>query len=155
MEIERKWLVTKFPEGIEPDEWLNVEQFYISTEPEVRLRWCEAPIGENRIPYRICIKGNGTLSREEYQSAVTKEFYEGCRAFVNQSPIKKSFATYHIDGYEIGIALVDNSWMYAEVEFNSEDEARAYEFPWPDIIQCEVTDDLPYKMKNYWSRTRF
>ena len=155
MEIERKWLVTKFPEGIEPDEWGKVEQFYISTEPEVRLRRYEATIGENHIPYRICVKGNGTISRDEYQSAVSEEFYEGCKAMISKQPITKSCAVYHVDGHDITISLVDDSWLYAEVEFNSVHEAFDYEFPWSDIIQAEVTDDTEYKMKNYWSRTRF
>ena len=46
----------------------------------------------------------------------------------------------------------DGAFIYAEIEFESEEQARDYQFPIDDAI--EVTDDSNYKMKNYWLRTR-
>ena len=44
--------------------------------------------------------------------------------------------------------------MYAEVEFETEEDADNYVFPWPELIIREVTNEKEYKMKNYWKRTR-
>lgn len=156
MEIERKWLLKKLPQQ-EPDEKYWVEQFYLSLEPEVRLRRC-SPNGdyENKVPYRITVKGNGTLSRQELESAIDEEFYEQALDFVNLEPIQKHYLVYHESGYEISVAVILNveTFVYAEVEFTSEEEANSYEFPWLDLVEKEVTDDQNFKMKNYWKRTR-
>lgn len=139
------------------DEKFWMEQFYVSLEPEVRLRRKKAngdyPVD---IPYRMAIKGNGSLSRIEIQTPVEEDFYNQALDFVNEEPIQKHTLIYHVDGHEIGIAVVLNvePFTYAEVEFESEEEANGYQFPWPDIVIREVTDEPEWKMKNYWKRTR-
>lgn len=162
-EIERKWLLRSLPfEEEESKYW--IEQFYISTDPEVRLRRC-MPNGnyENRIPYRLTIKGEGSLSRIEIQTAVDEDFYNQALDYVNLDPIQKHFISYKDKktGHkvEVGVVLEDvnkgrTPFTYAEVEFDSEEEAFAYQFPWPEIVIKEVTNDPEWKMKNYWRRTR-
>ena len=82
MEIERQWLfdINKVPERFcfcHKD----MEQSYLSLEPEVRLRK-ETPnlvfelVFETCMTYWITIKGNGDLSREEINKQITKEEYE-------------------------------------------------------------------------------
>lgn len=162
LEIERKWLLRTLP-MVPADEKFWIEQFYISLEPEVRLRRC-MPNGnyENRIPYRMAIKGNGSLSRAEIQTAVDEDFYNQALDFINLDPIEKHHLNYKdVDGYEVSIAVVledvnkgRTGFTYAEVEFETEEEALAYKFPWPEIVIEEVTDKPEWKMKNYWQRTR-
>lgn len=157
MEIERKWLLRTLPmRPANRKYW--IEQFYISTEPEIRLRRC-MPNGnyENEKPFVMTYKGNGSLSREEVETAVSEDFYEKMRDIVDLDPIQKHFLTYDdIDGHmvEISVILNDEKFVYAEVEFQSEDEANAYQFPWPELVVEEVTDNPDYKMKNYWKRIR-
>lgn len=157
MEIERKWLLRTLPmRPANRKYW--IEQFYLSLEPEVRLRRC-MPNGnyENDVPYRMTLKGNGTLSRTEVETAVTEQFYQDALDMVNLDPIQKHFLTYdNVNGHtiEISVILNDEKFVYAEVEFQSEEEAMAFEFPWPDIVIEEVTDNPDYKMKNYWKRIR-
>lgn len=156
MEIERKWLLRKLPMQ-KPDAKYWIEQFYVSLEPEIRLRRC-MPNGdyENKVPYRMTLKGDGTLSREEVETAVTEEFYQQALDMINLDPIQKHYLKYNVDGYviEIGVILNDEKFIYAEVEFDSEEEAKNYEFPWPDLVEKEITYDPSYKMKNYWRRIR-
>lgn len=153
MEIERKWLLAAVPQG-RPDEQATVEQFYVSLHPEVRLR-AYVTNCENHIPFRMAIKGEGTLSREEIQTPVTEEFYRDTLRFIAKPAIKKDFVCHHRDGYEVCTSIVDDgAFIYSEVEFESEEEAKNYQFPWPELVIREVTYDSNYKMKNYWERTR-
>lgn len=157
MEIERKWLLRKLP--MRPaDRKYWIEQFYVSVDPEIRLRRC-MPNGEyeNTKPFVMTLKGNGSLAREEVETLITQEFYEQTLDMVNLDPIQKHFLTYdNVNGHmvEISVILNDEKFVYAEVEFASEEEALKFEFPWPDIVEKEVTDDPSYKMKNYWKRIR-
>lgn len=133
-----------------------MEQIYISTEPEVRLRK-RRPDGDypRGIPYRIAVKGEGTIARPEFQSEIDGSFYDDVVEYLQLTPIRKYIINYDDgNGHEVSIAHVDNDWFYAEVEFDSVEEALDYQFPWPDIEIADVTDDSKYKMKNYWKRTR-
>lgn len=43
-------------------------------------------------------------------------------------------------------------FIYGEIEFNSVEEAN--DFSVPKWFEKEVTDDMNYKMANYWQITR-
>ena len=156
MEIERKWLLRRVPEK-PPDSKYWIEQFYISTEPEIRLRRC-MPDGdyENDVPYRMTLKGDGTLSRSEAEVPVLEQYYQTVLDIINLDPIQKHFLTYNVDGHKIEVSVIlnDEKFIYAEVEFGTEEEALEFKFPWPEIVEKEVTEDPAYKMKNYWKRIR-
>ena len=165
MEIERQWLfdINKVPERFcfcHKD----MEQSYLSLEPEVRLRK-ETPnlifelVLKSDPTYWITIKGNGDLSREEINKQITKEEYEALKRIGNiteDKVIKKIHWETYIDQYKLELNIVDkgteNEFCYGEIEFGSEEEALAFE---PlDYFGEEVTYDNSYKMKNYWKRTR-
>lgn len=154
MEIERKWLLKKLPQQLPKGKYF-IEQFYLSLEPEVRLRRA-VPNGDYvpKVPYRIAIKGSGDLSRIEIQSPVTEDFYAQAREFVNLQTVEKHLLEYEVDEHELSIAVVltGEGFIYAEVEFETEEEALAYQFPWPELIEKEVTYDSEYKMKNVWRK---
>lgn len=152
MEIERKWLLKTLPQAKMVEHGF-VEQFYVSVEPEVRLRKCEVLNGKNRVPYRLAIKGNGNLAREEIQLAVPQDFYEQVRNFVGKIPISKEIWTFNLEGYKLEVSNVEDEFLYAEIEFETEEQANNYIMPLADAV--EVTNDPNYKMKNYWKRTRF
>jgi hypothetical protein len=44
-----------------------------------------------------------------------------------------------------------SSFIYAEIEFDNEEDAESYIFP---IKALDVTLDNNYKMKNYWKNNR-
>lgn len=165
LEIERKWLfdIEKVP--VELSKTITYyKQSYLSVNPEVRIRSRRVKNLEtlelSDITYRLCIKGEGTLTRHEIQKDLTKEEYQELLEVGNISLdkiIEKSYYTIPIgDKYILTVGVVDkgteNEFCYGEIEFSTEEEARS--FVPLDWFGKEVTEDKSYKMKNYWKRTR-
>lgn len=156
MEIERKWLLIGDYPKTNLKTHAMVASFYISDSPEVRLRSYMPIKGDlhNNSPYLMTIKGEGTLVREEIEFPISIETWHDCLRFIgNKDPIIKDYYIYSIGDNEIEVSIVDGGvFTYAEVEFSSEEEASKFVFPWKNAV--EVTDDISYKMKNYWKRSR-
>lgn len=157
MEIERKFLLKHLP-NITPMKHIEVFQGYISTDPEVRIRSSRVLDGEDkgRIDYKLTIKGNGDLSRQEVETNISEEFFNACVNFIGLHMIHKDYRRYAYNGRILECSVVDagtaDSFYYGEVEFSSEEDAVAFEWPFADAV--DVTYDKQYKMKNYWLRTR-
>jgi len=154
MEIERKFLIDRFPESLPLKSECEMLQLYISVMPTVRAR--SKKVGDKET-YRLTVKGSGELCREEIETSVTKEQFEGLCRIAEKEPIKKLKRCYSLpDGLVLECSLVDegteNEFMYAEVEFESVAAAEA--FVPPDYLGKEVTYDNSWKMNNYWKRTR-
>jgi len=153
-EIERKWLVKGFPEGIQPIDAYIIEQSYlISGEEEVRLRRAAPLPGYpgSMSPYKMTFKGPGIYSRKEVEIELAWDQFHTLASAIEGEPIKKEYHRYVVYGYIIEVSRVDNQWYYAEVEFDNEKEMKNFVFPWPEIVIKEVTEDKNYKMKNYWN----
>jgi len=154
-EIERKWLIKCFPGGFPQVAEGTLEQAYISTKPEVRVRKCDMK-GES-LSHWITIKSDGSMVRDEVNIRINKDQYKALLASCGKDPIIKEFHKYELPGnLFLECSLVDDgkrgSFMYAEIEFPDEDTANAFE---PlDFFGKEVTNDPAYKMKNYWKATR-
>ena len=163
MEIERKWLLSMVPDCNEYYKY-DTNQLYLSAEtPEVRIRSklslispLEPESAEPRIPnYKLTIKSAGTLSREEVEFSLTQDEYNRLKSTVEGRPIHKTYYVFPLGhDLELEVSLVDQSWIYGEVEFKSEEQANSFIFPFPECNPIEVTSDSFYKMKNYWKRTR-
>lgn len=152
MEIERKWLLKEIPDL----PVLNhgyIEQFYLSMNPEVRIRRYIALEGEAYSMYKLTIKSKGALSREEMECDISAEFYQKALRIVNKCPIFKNYWEFNLDRKCLEVSEVDNNFIYAEIEFDSIEEAKAYSLPFVDAI--DITYDSRYKMRKYWKRTRF
>ena len=155
LEIERKFLMSGFPEGLELLSEIYIEQGYVSFDPEVRIR--KAVVLENgQEEYYLTIKGEGDLARREIETAITREFYEDTADFLGRTVVKKDYKKYKFGSWELEVSLVDagTDWefYYGEIEFPTEEEANAFELP--DFLGREITYDAYYKMKNFWKRTR-
>ncbi|WP_252236043.1 CYTH domain-containing protein [Clostridium sp. ZS1] len=164
MEIERKWLFNINEVPIELSSTITYyTQGYLSINPEVRVR---SKVVENLITnittdktYRLCIKGEGTLTRHEIQKDLTKEEYEDLLEVGNlksENLIQKRYYTILVEQYMLTVGIVDegsiNEFCYGEIEFDCEEEAK--NFNPPTWFGKDVTNDKSYKMKNYWKRTR-
>ena len=161
MEIERKWKLLTVPPITEDSKWCIFQKYLCSGEIEVRVRRAvcmkqgrEKPMS----PYLLTIKGPGSLSRQEVNIKFDKnnvkalDDFETLYDLVGERAIIKDFYTYFYNGYRIDVSIVDQQYIYAEVEFESEEAANKFVWPWPGAI--EVTQDPRHKMKNYWNRTR-
>ena len=74
MEIERKWMVKGWPEGLPLREEFAMRQGYISVRPTVRIR--EEALTGGRTDYILCFKSGGGLAREEIERSIDKELFD-------------------------------------------------------------------------------
>ena len=155
MEIERKFLMTGFPEGLHEIEKALVHQAYITVDPEVRVR--SMAYSDGSIDYIQTIKGNGNMIRTERENPITEWEYNKEIKEIGLEPIEKEYRAYVLeDGNILEVSKVDNQFYYGEVEFKSEEQANKWR-PSERVsryIIKDITYASEYKMKNYWYRTR-
>lgn len=155
LEIERKFLVDGFPNGLELLSEVYIEQGYVSFEPEVRIR--KAVVRDSgKEEYYLTIKGDGDLTRCEIETEIAPAFYEETAKFLGGNVVRKDYKKYRLGSHELEVSHVDagTEWefFYAEIEFPTEEDANT--FVLPDFLGREITYDDAYKMKNFWKRTR-
>ena len=160
-EIERKFLIQRLPEIVKQCEKDIVEQGYLSITPEVRVRTRYRDPSNPRY-YKLSIKSDGGLKRKEIEIDLTKEQYEGINSCLHAPMIIKQYYIIKLDdGHKLEIFVVDpgmkTSFIYTEIEFSTEDEAKLYKLPEWFVEECEpieVTGRAVYYMKNYWQLSR-
>lgn len=157
-EIERKFLIDRFPEELPLIKEAVIFQSYITTSPETRIReYIEESAIHNHFGYKLTVKSDGDLTREEVQWEITPELYFELLKDINKKPIFKQYRTYKLpDGHILECSIVDDNtdtrFMYAEIEFKTEEDANNFKIP--SYLGEEITYNKDYKMKNYWKRTR-
>ena len=152
MEIERKFEIGGFPKGLPLLEEAMMRQGYLCTAPAVRIRSTER---EGKISYMLCIKGAGTLVREEIETPITADVFLNIEKMIGLPLVNKEYRAYALPGGEkLEVSLVDEGepteFMYAEVEFASEEEAKA--FAPPAFLGRELTELPGSSMSAYWNR---
>ena len=148
MEIERKFRLERFPEQLPLLEKSVVCQGYLSTRPAVRIRSSEK---NGQMSYILCIKGKGKLARQEIEKELTEQEFEALKSLLPIPMIFKDYRVFELeDGHLLECSLVDNRFAYAEVEFDSVEEANA--FVMPPFLLKDVTEDPYYSMSGYWRR---
>ena len=155
MEIERKWLVAGFPD-LPCKSRAAVRQGYISAAPAVRIR---EKAGAGAPSYVLCFKGGGTLVREEIETDISAELFERLAAFIGKPLITKDYRTYDAgDGLTLEVSRVDEGlpteFYYAEIEFETEAAARAFDASRLPFLGEELTEVPGSSMSAYWRRTR-
>lgn len=153
-EIERKFLISEFPSYLPLLEQSTVWQGYISHDPVVRIRKKEC---EGKTTYRLCFKAKGTLVRREIEMDLTKEKFDALSELLDAPLIRKDFRVYQLsDGERLECSLVDKdlptSFYYAEVEFSSVEQAKA--FTPPLFLGVEKTEDPAFTMSRYWEKRK-
>lgn len=152
MEIERRWKIAGFPENLPLLRQAHMRQGYIATAPVVRIRTDGAR-------YVLCFKGKGTLAREEIETDIDAETFRRLEAFIGKPLVSKDYRVYALpDGRRLEVSLVDEDlptrFFYAEVEFDTVEQAQAYVPPADIGLQEEMTEDRGFSMSAYWKRTR-
>ncbi|WP_097006699.1 hypothetical protein [Lacrimispora amygdalina] len=154
IEIERKWVLKEVPTDLKLLSTGTMEQIYLSEDIDIRIRKQKSEFST------VCfmdVKGKGELAREEITKEISLSEYDRIRKIVEKNPIIKEYYRYDIGlNNVLEVSVVDpgieNSFIYAEVEFDNQKVAEKYIFPILGAI--DVTYDPEFKMKNYWSRTR-
>lgn len=123
MEIERKFLIERLPENLTEYPFHLIEQGYLCTSPVVRIR-------RQDDDYYLTYKSKGMMVREEYNLPLTAEAYEHLRKKVDGNIITKKRYLIPLDGnltIELDVFSAPLAPLkLAEVEFSSEEEAKAF-----------------------------
>ena len=149
MEIERKFKLIQFPD-LPETAFLEQWQGYLATDPEVRIRRT-VNHSQGTEYFVLCIKSVGDLVRHEVETDINRAQFEELAGMLAYPLIHKELHAYRLpDGREIECSMVDEgSFSYAEVEFNTVEEAEAWTPP--DWLGREMTYEKGLKMRNYWS----
>lgn len=143
MEIERKFLIRKFPDNLDAYEHARIEQGYLCTSPVVRVR-------RDGDSYYMTYKGSGLMAREEYNLALDPGSYAHLIAKADGTVITKT--RYRIPLENSLVAELDifdgilKGIVMAEVEFESIEAAKS--FAPPDWFGEDVTNDVRYHNSN-------
>jgi adenylate cyclase len=139
MEVERKFLVSERPELDDADSE-EIDQGYLAVgeDGEVRLR----RKGERRL---LTAKMGVGLSREEAEVELDREAFERLWPLTEGRRLHKRRHVLPREGLEIEVDVYAGELeglVIAEIEFDSEEEARAFEPP--DWLGEDVTGDPRY-----------
>lgn len=166
MEIERKWMVNGWPEGsgfpvLPLKEEFAMRQGYISVHPTVRIR--EEALKGGKTDYILCFKSGGGLAREEIERSIDKELFDELeQKIIGKSLIEKVRRSYLLpDELVLEVNHVDagqpTEFWYAEVEYRSVEQARAWDpssCGLAEYLNDDVTDQPGQSMGEYWNQTR-
>lgn len=161
MEIERKWMVKGWPEGLSLREEFAMRQGYISVRPTVRIREEALTGGETK--YILCFKSGSGLAREEIEREIDKELFTRLEEKIIGKPlVPKLRRSYQLpDGMVLEVNHVDEGqpteFWYAEVEYPTVEVARAWRpeaVGLADYLNDDVTDQPGQSMGAYWEQTR-
>ena len=163
MEIERKWLVNGWPQGLQPVEEYRMRQGYVSVRPTVRIR--EEALAGGATQYILCFKSEGGLAREEVETPLPREVFEQLEQKIIGAArplIGKLRRSYPLPGgLLLEVNLVDEGqpgqFMYAEVEFATVQQAQQWQpqqCGLAEYLTREVTNEPGQSMGAYWRVTR-
>ena len=141
MEIERQFLVDIIPSL--PSGYDSILQGYVSLQPEIRIRAVRPMQGEEK--FYLTVKRGAGLVREEWETAISSrefshlvECLEKNTFFIEKRRYYLPLADGHVAEYNRHSGHL-RGFDYVEVEFDNEEEARAFESPY--WCGREVTDD--------------
>lgn len=146
-EIERKFLAKDMPSITEDNESYLIEQYYISTNPEIRLRMVQN-LNSNQVNYYMTQKSDGTEVREEIETEVDKSFYINNQEKMIGHVIRKTRTRIPLENKLIAELDVYHGIDLRVVEVEFKDESEANAFILPQWFGKEVTNDKRYKNKN-------
>ena len=163
MEIERKWMVSGWPRGLQAAEVYEMAQGYISVRPTVRIR--REALQGGAMAWVLCFKGapdpTGT-AREEIETEITPELFARLKHLIGRPLIEKERRSYPLPG---GLVLEVNrvdrglptEFWYADVEFPTLEQARGWDpaaAGLGDYLADECTGKKGASMGEYWEQTR-
>ena len=156
IEIERKWLLKQLPESSPVLRETHSDIVFLSTKPYVRISdvTTNDPARHRTI---FCVKGDGDLSREENEWYVDHSMFTALVAAGYEPMHKHNFWYSSCDdsAHKMSVSIVDegtaHEFIYAEVEFDDEEKAKAYQFPYDECGAVDVTGLKMFKMNHVWS----
>ena len=141
MEIERQFLVDIIPAL--PDTFDSILQGYVSLFPEIRIRSVRPSEGPEK--FYLTVKRGEGLMRDEWETEISSrefshlvECLEKGTWFIEKRRYRLPLSDGHVAEYHRHSGHL-KGFDYVEVEFDSEEEAKAFEPPY--WFGREVTED--------------
>ncbi|MCK8485634.1 CYTH domain-containing protein [Paenibacillus sp. MBLB2552] len=156
LEIERKFLLPEYPEHLIREGQLVVrsehaiDQTYLALheDQELRVRRIE-DIRTGEIHYTHTFKRGFGLSREEVEVSISEGLYTQITGIHQAVPLTKRRVTAEWNQLTVEIDVYDQiDFIVLEVEFGSEEEARA--FVPPAWFGPDISTDKRYSNKKVW-----
>ena len=141
MEIERKFRISRLPD-LTDCSFHALEQAYLNRDPVIRIR-------KEDDSYYMTYKGKGLLVREEYNLPLNRESYYHLLSKADGKIIRKTRYLIPYGRHTIELDIFSSpqeGLMIAEVEFESQEEANAFEPP--EWFLEDVTFDTAYHNAN-------
>ena len=140
MEIEKKYLTTNIPFDLDKFSKTEIQQCYISTDPVIRIRKSD----EN---YFLTFKSSGEISREEFETLITKNQYENLLKKAETKIISKTRYFIPLDN---GLTAETDIYygelkglITTEVEFKTQTDCNS--FIAPKWFGKDISSDNRYK----------
>jgi CYTH domain-containing protein len=161
MEIERKWMVSGWPEADLPlITEQSMRQGYVCVRPTVRIRE-EAPVNGDP-KYILCFKSSGLMARKEIEMEIPEDKFNELEDLIGLPLIPKTRRDYRLpDGLRLEVSHVDagapTEFWYAEVEYPDIETANNWDpasCGLADFLNDEVTNQPGQSMGAYWEQTR-
>lgn len=163
MEIERKWMVTGWPDaayGLQMIEEHRMRQGYLNVRPTVRIRE-EARTGGDT-EWILCLKSQGTIARQEIEIGIPQETFSEIEEMIGIPLIEKIRRTYQLpDGLKLEVNHVDEGlpteFWYAEIEYETMEQARSWDPAAAGLsvyLQEDVSEEPGQSMGAFWEVTR-
>lgn len=148
-EIEKKYIVEKIPDDLNFKDVKTIHQTYLAIgNEEVRVR---KTVYEDKEEYAMTIKKGKGLVRLEKEFPIEKDTYIQILP-KDSTALIKTRKTVIIQNEKFDLDIYHNSRVNGlitiEIEFESEEEARA--FVKPDWFGENVTEDKSYKNQSLW-----
>lgn len=145
MEIEKKYLVRRLPEQLEEYDHSRIEQGYLNQKPAIRIRKIDEEYWFTYKSKRDAVCADPVCVNHEVELPLTKEAYEHLREKIDGCMIEKTRYRIRDGRYTIELDVFHGKYegmLLAEVEFPTEQEARA--FVPPDWFGENVSGDYRY-----------
>lgn len=145
IEVERKFLVARLPGDLEYFRYKTIRQGYMV----IGADGSEARVRDKSGSYTLTVKSKGDLSRGEWETPITEEQFTILWGSTAGKRVEKIRYAIPYNGHTIELDIYEgalNGLMSAEVEFESETAARAFEVP--DWFADDVTANSEFKNQN-------
>lgn len=148
MEIEKKYLIKRFPDNLEMFEKKEIEQGYLCTNPVVRVRKSNE---EYILTYKSRVQNKENITEairvnEEIEVPLTKDGYYHLREKADGNLIKKTRYIIPLDDFHKAELDVFGGYLkglaFVEVEFESVEAAE--NFAVPEWFGEDVSSDNRY-----------
>lgn len=159
MEIERKWIVTDWPQKLPLLYEQTMRQGYLTVRPTVRIR--QETMSGGCTHYILCFKTGSGMVRRETEIEISPEKFRELEEMIARPLIPKIRRTYALsDGLKLEVNRVDagtdTAFWYAEIEYQSEEAARNWQPPQElsSYLSRDVSEEPGQSMGAYWLQTR-